>query len=66
MLHQGDMSGKGSAALVHMGSLEAATRAVEALHGRSVPNSTAPLIVRCGRGGVAAVRWGLAWVVQGA
>uniref|UniRef100_A0A7S0X196 RRM domain-containing protein n=1 Tax=Chlamydomonas leiostraca TaxID=1034604 RepID=A0A7S0X196_9CHLO len=46
VLHHGDQSGQGGAALVRLGSVEEAGRAVMALNGQRVVGGVSPLLVR--------------------
>ncbi|KAF5832592.1 hypothetical protein DUNSADRAFT_11464 [Dunaliella salina] len=46
ILHHGDQSGQGAAALVRMASVDEATRAVLALHGQQIMGCPSPLVVR--------------------
>eukprot|EP00983_Pelagomonas_calceolata_P096776 1158168-Pelagomonas_calceolata.AAC.6 len=48
ILHHGDQSGQGAAALVRMASVDEATRAVLSLHGQQIMGCPSPLVVRCG------------------
>jgi hypothetical protein len=46
VLHHGEQSGQGAAALVRMASVEEASHAVLALNGQRVPGAVSPLLVR--------------------
>ena len=46
ILHHGDQSGQGGAALVRMATLESAAQCVAQLAGKRVPGGVTPLVVR--------------------
>lgn len=46
VLHHGDQSGQGGAALVRMGSIDEATRSVMGLNGQRIVHGVSPLLVR--------------------